>query len=131
MLLSGSPVLNVYREEQQGGRFRDGIELLRAVVPVDEHITQARRAGVSEDAISLLLLKRYMIRRLYSEVQPDLPKKIRENIEVPLDKAGEKYLGEYLDALSAWPLRANDDETQAPRKFRLEGVGELSRGHAQ
>ena len=28
-------------------------------------------------------------------------------------------------------LRANDDETQAPRKFRLEGVGELSRGHAQ
>jgi putative transposase len=29
------------------------------------------------------------------------------------------------------PLRANDDETQAPRKFRLEGVGELSRGHAQ
>src|SRR3954471_6969183 len=25
----------------------------------------------------------------------------------------------------------NDDETQAPRKFRLEGVGELSRGHAQ
>src|SRR5690349_5246383 len=29
------------------------------------------------------------------------------------------------------PLRANDDETQAARKFRLEGVGELSRGHAQ
>src|SRR4051794_26272909 len=29
------------------------------------------------------------------------------------------------------PLRANDDETQAPRKFRLEGAGELSRGHAQ
>jgi hypothetical protein len=29
------------------------------------------------------------------------------------------------------PLRANDDETQAPQKFRLEGVGELSRGHAQ
>ena len=29
------------------------------------------------------------------------------------------------------PLRANDGETQAPRKFRLEGVGELSRGHAQ
>jgi hypothetical protein len=28
-------------------------------------------------------------------------------------------------------LRANDDETQAPRKFRLEGVGELFRGHAQ
>src|SRR4051794_1803513 len=28
-------------------------------------------------------------------------------------------------------LRANDDETQAPQKFRLEGVGELSRGHAQ
>ena len=28
-------------------------------------------------------------------------------------------------------LRANDDETKAPRKFRLEGVGELSRGHAQ
>src|SRR4051812_8227106 len=28
-------------------------------------------------------------------------------------------------------LRANDDETQAPRKFRLEGAGELSRGHAQ
>ena len=28
-------------------------------------------------------------------------------------------------------LRANDDETQAARKFRLEGVGELSRGHAQ
>jgi hypothetical protein len=28
-------------------------------------------------------------------------------------------------------LRANDDETSAPRKFRLEGVGELSRGHAQ
>jgi hypothetical protein len=28
-------------------------------------------------------------------------------------------------------LRANDDETQAPQKFRLEGLGELSRGHAQ
>jgi len=29
------------------------------------------------------------------------------------------------------PLRANDDETKALRKFSLEGVGELSRGHAQ
>src|SRR3954471_22808535 len=28
-------------------------------------------------------------------------------------------------------LRANDDETQAPRKFKLEGIGEPSRGHAQ
>ena len=28
-------------------------------------------------------------------------------------------------------LRANDDETKAPRKFSLEGVGEPSRGHAQ
>src|SRR3954471_23465081 len=28
-------------------------------------------------------------------------------------------------------LRANDDETQAPRKFNLEGIGEPSRGHAQ
>src|SRR4051794_18459980 len=34
-------------------------------------------------------------------------------------------------ALCALPLRANGDETKAPRKFRLEGVGELSRGHAQ
>jgi hypothetical protein len=34
-------------------------------------------------------------------------------------------------SVRADPLRANDDETQAPRKFRLEGVGELSRGHAQ
>jgi len=33
--------------------------------------------------------------------------------------------------LETLPLRANDDETQAPRKFRLESVGELSRGHAQ
>src|SRR5512144_632226 len=29
---------------------------------------------------------------------------------------------------TASALRANDGETQAPRKFRLEGVGELSRG---
>jgi SNF2 family DNA or RNA helicase len=99
LLLSGSPVPNVYREGKKGGKFRDGIELLRAVVPVDEHIIQARRARVSDDAISLLLEK-YMIRRLLAEVQPDLPKKIRETIEVPLDPAGEKYLAEYLDVLA-------------------------------
>jgi hypothetical protein len=28
-------------------------------------------------------------------------------------------------------LRANEDETSAPRKFKLEGVGNLFRGHAQ
>jgi len=28
-------------------------------------------------------------------------------------------------------LRANNDETPAPQKFTLEGVGVLSRGYAQ
>ncbi|MGF7213102.1 hypothetical protein GGE65_007738 [Skermanella aerolata] len=100
LLLSGSPVPNTYRAGTKGGTYRDGIELIRAVVPVDKHITQARKAGLGEDAISLLLLEKYMIRRLLSEVQPDLPKKIRETIEVPLDPAGSQYLDEYLDALS-------------------------------
>ena len=33
--------------------------------------------------------------------------------------------------IEADALCANDDETKAPRKFSLEGVGEPSRGHAQ
>jgi hypothetical protein len=38
---------------------------------------------------------------------------------------------EMEDAQSYLPLRANEDETSAPRKFKLEGVGNLFRGHAQ
>jgi len=43
---------------------------------------------------------------------------------------GSALLAASLD-LPGDPLRANDDETKAPRKFSLEGVGEPSRGHAQ
>src|SRR5918995_1040550 len=36
-----------------------------------------------------------------------------------------------LTMLTTQPFCANDGETSAPRKFKLEGVGEPSRGHAQ
>jgi hypothetical protein len=45
------------------------------------------------------------------------------------DRVYDAVAGHSAEAAVA--LCANDDETQAPRKFRLEGVGELSRGHAQ
>ncbi|HEY0379889.1 MAG TPA: winged helix-turn-helix domain-containing protein, partial [Pyrinomonadaceae bacterium] len=48
-----------------------------------------------------------------------------------LDPARQKAFIDTYTALLKTPLRANDDETQVPQKFRLEGVGELSRGHAQ
>ena len=48
--------------------------------------------------------------------------------KIPLSELSRGDLEALTERL---PLRANDDETQVPQKFRLEGVGELSRGHAQ
>ncbi|CAK0764847.1 Glycosyltransferase [uncultured Gammaproteobacteria bacterium] len=47
----------------------------------------------------------------------------------PGDWAGVSH--RVWNALLDRTLRANNDETPAPRKFTLEGVGEQSRGHAQ
>ena len=49
------------------------------------------------------------------------------HVSLETSRVGEQCLNDSYEH----PLRANDGETQAPRKFRLEGVGELSRGHAQ
>jgi hypothetical protein len=73
---------------------------------------------------------------------PGKPRKSRDGAVYPSAAPSDwsrffariKLNGEHWKANLAPPeisLRANDDETQAPRKFRLEGVGELSRGHAQ
>src|SRR4051812_8679680 len=39
--------------------------------------------------------------------------------------------GRLMARLGEKTLRANDNETHAPGKFKLEGIGEPSRGHAQ
>jgi len=54
--------------------------------------------------------------------------KMVQTVEI---NVGKKLAGQVADRQAAPTLRANNDETPAPRKFTLEGVGEESRGHAQ
>jgi transposase len=78
--------------------------------------TPAKQVDPEREALADLV----RLRRLLVDKRADLEKAVAR---LPADAAA--LIGPAL------ALRANDDETQAPRKFRLEGVGELSRGHAQ
>jgi hypothetical protein len=66
------------------------------VVRLDDHYRRAKRAGVGEAELTRLLLQRYMIRRELKEVEPDLPEKIRERVEIPLGTKGKEYFDQYL-----------------------------------
>jgi hypothetical protein len=66
------------------------------VVRLDDQYRRAKRAGVGEAELTRLLLQRYMIRREHKEVEPDLPEKIRERVEIPLGTKGKEYFDQYL-----------------------------------
>jgi hypothetical protein len=88
---------------------------LRAASASAEQIAAAAHRMMTPDA-AVGALRRSGLARLYGMAIDRL---------LPVMEAGGRA------AVDGATLRANDDETQAPRKFRLEGVGELSRGHAQ
>lgn len=90
LLMSGTVTPNDYSE---------GLELLNAVVPLREYRTRAWQQDMSDATLAKALLRKYMIKRTRAEVSQYQPEVIRERLEIPLGREGQKYLDEYIRAL--------------------------------
>jgi len=87
VLLTGTPIRN---------RAEEGLDLLEAVVPVREYRSMLATGRVSHAELTKALLEKYMIRRTKTEVNPELPKKIRQRFDVEPGPKARFYVDEYL-----------------------------------
>jgi hypothetical protein len=92
LLLSGTMIRNYFDTE--------GIPMLEALVSLDDHYKQAKRASVDKATLTEKLFRYYMIRRRLKDVQDQLPAKIRERVDIPLGSKGEAYFDEYLEHMA-------------------------------
>jgi hypothetical protein len=88
LLLSGTLIRNYFDVE--------GLPMLEAVVSLDDHYHAARRAGIDKGSLAQTLFKHFMLRRKLSDVQDQLPPKIREMVEIPLGQKGQEFFDRYL-----------------------------------
>ncbi len=90
-LVTGTPLRN---------RVSEGLELLKALgLDGSPYAEAAATYGYRESRLLQLLLGRFMIRRTKTEVNPELPPKIYQRIDIKSGVNAAQYVVEYLDAM--------------------------------
>ncbi|NYZ11616.1 DEAD/DEAH box helicase [Azospirillum sp. RWY-5-1] len=91
VLLTGTPLRN---------RAEEGLDLLEALVPLQEYRWMASKHGVRQVDLAQALLGKYMIRRTKKEVNPELPQKIRQRLDIEGGSRAAEVLQDYLDTMA-------------------------------